>query len=88
MTRFAFHLDIRRLRDCSGQSMIEAAFITPLLLLLTFAIVDFAALLYVHLALQNGVARPRATASPGRSPDPACRGKTRSRRPCGPRRRR
>ncbi len=48
---------IRRLRGDSGQSLLEAAFITPLLLLLTFAIVDFAALLYVHLALQNGVSQ-------------------------------
>lgn len=45
----------RRLRDSSGNSMLEAAFITPLLLLVTFAIVDFASILYVHLALQNGV---------------------------------
>ena len=47
----------RRLRDSSGQSLLEAAFITPLLLLLTFAIVDFSSMLYVHLALQNGVAQ-------------------------------
>ena len=37
--------------------MIEAAIITPLLILLTFAIVDFGALLYVNLALQNGVSQ-------------------------------
>jgi Flp pilus assembly protein TadG len=48
---------VRRLRDSGGQSLLEAAFITPLLLLLTFAIVDFSAMLYVHLALQNGVAQ-------------------------------
>ena len=54
-----FHLPrvTRRLRDSSGQSLLEAAFITPLLLVLTFAIVDFSAMLYVHLALQNGVAQ-------------------------------
>ena len=56
MTRF-LSSRVRRLRDDSGQSLLEAAFITPLLLLLTFAIVDFAAMLYVHLALQNGVSQ-------------------------------
>jgi hypothetical protein len=35
--------------------MIEAAFITPLFLLLTFSIVDFGALFYAYLALENGV---------------------------------
>jgi hypothetical protein len=34
--------------------MIEAALVTPLLLLLTFGIIDFASLLYVYLALENG----------------------------------
>jgi Flp pilus assembly protein TadG len=57
MTGFPIPRVARRLRDSSGQSMLEAAFITPLLLLLTFAIVDFSAMLYVHLALQNGVAQ-------------------------------
>jgi len=37
--------------------MLEAAFITPLLLLLTFSIVDFGALFYVYLALENGVSQ-------------------------------
>ena len=44
-----------RLADSTGTSLVEAALITPLLLLVTFAIVDFAALFYVHLALENGV---------------------------------
>jgi Flp pilus assembly protein TadG len=57
MKRLSFSQVTRRLRDCSGNSMIEAAVITPLLLLLTFAIVDFASILYVHLTLQNGVAQ-------------------------------
>jgi hypothetical protein len=34
---------------------VEAAIITPLLLLITFSIVDFGALFYVYLALENGV---------------------------------
>jgi hypothetical protein len=44
----------QRLRDDSGTSLIEAALITPLLLLLTFAIVDFGAVFYAYLALENG----------------------------------
>jgi Flp pilus assembly protein TadG len=55
MTGFLSRRIVRRLRDCSGNSMLEAAFIAPLLFLITFAIVDFASILYVHLALQNGV---------------------------------
>ena len=35
--------------------MVEAALITPLLVLMTFGVVDFASLFYVHLALENGV---------------------------------
>jgi hypothetical protein len=37
--------------------MVEAALITPLLLLLTFGIVDFASMFYVYLALENGVSQ-------------------------------
>ena len=44
-------------RTESGTSLVEAALITPLLLLLTFAIVDFATLFYLHLALENGVSQ-------------------------------
>jgi hypothetical protein len=47
----------RRLADARGQSMIEAAIITPLLLLLTFAIIDFAVIFYTYLALENGVSQ-------------------------------
>jgi TadE-like protein len=43
-----------RLRDDRGTNMVEAAIITPLLLLLTFSVVDFASMFYVYLALQNG----------------------------------
>jgi len=46
---------LARLRGSRGTSLIEAAIITPLLFLLTFAIVDFAAMFYVYLALENGV---------------------------------
>jgi len=47
----------RQLGDSRGATLIEAAIITPLLILVTFAIVDFSALLYVNLALQNGVSQ-------------------------------
>jgi hypothetical protein len=46
---------IRRFLDQRGTNIVEAALITPLLLLVTFAIVDFASLFYVRLALENGV---------------------------------
>jgi len=55
MTRNVAHRVFRRLRDSSGANIIEAAIITPLLLLLTFSIIDFGALFYVFLALENGV---------------------------------
>jgi len=48
---------VRRLRDTSGVNLVEAALMTPLLLLLTLAIVDFAGVLYVYLALENGVSQ-------------------------------
>ena len=51
----------RRLRDTRGNTMIEAAIITPLLLLLTFGIMEFAAMFYVYLALENGVAQATPT---------------------------
>ncbi len=37
--------------------MVEAAIITPLLLLLTFAIMDFGGLFYTWLSLENGVSQ-------------------------------
>jgi len=37
--------------------MLEAALVTPVLLLLTFAIVDFASMFYAYLALENGVSQ-------------------------------
>jgi len=47
----------RRLRSAKGQSMVEAAIIVPLLLLVTFAIIEFGVLFYVNLALENGVSQ-------------------------------
>ena len=45
----------RRLKDTAGSNLLEAAMITPLLLILTFGIIDFGYLFYVYLALENGV---------------------------------
>jgi hypothetical protein len=46
---------LRRLRGEKGTTFVEAAIITPLLFLLTFALIDFASMMYVYLALENGV---------------------------------
>lgn len=48
---------LRRLADPRGVNLVEAALVTPLLLLLTFSIADFASLFYVYLALENGVSQ-------------------------------
>jgi len=45
--------------------MVEAAFITPLLLFLSFAIIDFALMFYVYLALGSGVAQASRYAMTG-----------------------
>ena len=47
----------------------EAALITPLLLLLTFAIVDFSGIFYVYLALENGVSQATRFAVTGNNAD-------------------
>ncbi len=50
---------MRRLRsrfaEARGTALVEAALITPLLLFLTLSIVDFGAMFYCYLALENGV---------------------------------
>jgi hypothetical protein len=46
-----------RLKDSTGANLIEAAIALPLLLLLTFGIVDFATFFYGYLALENGVSQ-------------------------------
>jgi hypothetical protein len=48
---------IAGLKDATGATMVEAAIITPLLLLLTFSIVDFASMFYCYLSLENGVSQ-------------------------------
>jgi hypothetical protein len=59
----------RRLRDSRGNNLIEAAIITPLLVLLTFSIVDFAAIFYAYLALENGVSQATRFAVTGNTLD-------------------
>jgi TadE-like protein len=44
-------------KEDRGATIVEAAIITPILLLLTFSIVDFAGLFYVYLALENGASQ-------------------------------
>src|SRR5215467_9288123 len=47
----------RRLRTCRGTSILETALVLPLLLLITFSIIDFGAMFYTYLALENGVSQ-------------------------------
>jgi hypothetical protein len=47
----------KRLRDAKGNSIIETAIIFPLLMLVTFSIIDFGILFYVHLALESAVSQ-------------------------------
>jgi len=48
---------LRGLRDTAGTNLLEAAIVTPLLLVLTFGLVDFASMFYVYLALEKGVSQ-------------------------------
>jgi Flp pilus assembly protein TadG len=48
---------LRTLRGCDGSNMIEAAIVTPLVLVLTLGIIDFASMFYTYLALENGVSQ-------------------------------
>jgi len=45
----------KRIRSTDGTNIIEAALITPLLLAVTFAVIDFGTIFYAYLALENGV---------------------------------
>jgi Flp pilus assembly protein TadG len=64
---FARRWSFRRLRDDKGANIIEAAVMTPLLLLLTFAIVDFSSMFYAYLALEHGVSQATRLAITGRT---------------------
>ena len=49
---------LRRIRqDSRGATLVETAAIIPLLLLVTFGIVEFGGLFYAYLALENGVSQ-------------------------------
>ncbi|MFN8009077.1 MAG: TadE/TadG family type IV pilus assembly protein [Terriglobia bacterium] len=61
------------LRSCHGQYMVEVATVLPLLLLLTFAIIDFSTLFYVYLSLENGISQATRYGITGQqlsNPDP------------------
>ena len=60
---------IGRLRADEGANLVEAAIITPLLLLMTFSTVEFATLFYVHLALESGVGQATRFVVTGRGMD-------------------
>jgi len=60
-------LGLRRVRDDRGVNMVEAAIITPFLLLLTFAIVDFSTMFYVQLTLESAVSQATRFAVTGRT---------------------
>jgi Flp pilus assembly protein TadG len=47
----------KRIKDSAGTSLVEAALITPLLLMLTLSMVDFGVLFYAWLVLENGVSQ-------------------------------
>lgn len=59
--------NVRRLGDSKGANLIEAAIVTPLLLLLTLGIVDFASMFYAYLALEHGVSQATRLAITGRT---------------------
>lgn len=44
-------------RDTRGANLVEGALVLPMVLFLTFAIIDFATLSYSYLALENGVSQ-------------------------------
>jgi Flp pilus assembly protein TadG len=49
---------IRRfLRSSRGTNLLETALLLPLLLLITFSIIEFGAMFYAYLALENGVSQ-------------------------------
>jgi hypothetical protein len=55
----------RRLRrlagDASGANLLEAALVTPLVLLLTFSVIELSMVFFVYLALENGVTQATRT---------------------------
>ena len=72
---------IARLKDTTGATLVEAAIITPLLLLLTFSIVDFASMFYCYLALESGVSQATRAVVTGGSTEAAIKAAMRSATP-------
>jgi len=60
---------LRFLRGEKGATMIEAALTLPLVLLLTFSIVDFGTLFFVYLTMQNGASQATRYAVTGNAMD-------------------
>ena len=59
------------LRDCDGNNLLEGAMVTPLLLLLTFGVVDFASMFHVYVAMESGISQATRFAVTGATkPDP------------------
>lgn len=56
-----------RWKSSKGQGLIETAFILLLLLTLTFAVIDFAILFYVHQSLENAVGQATRFAITGQA---------------------
>jgi hypothetical protein len=57
MTRTLSRRSFKRLKGTEGANLLEGAIVTPLLLLLTFGIIEFATVFFTFLALQNGVSQ-------------------------------
>jgi Flp pilus assembly protein TadG len=47
----------RRLKSTKGTNLLEMALVLPLLLLITLSIIEFGAMFYAYLALENGVSQ-------------------------------
>ena len=60
---------LKSLGGCDGSNMIEAALVTPLVLILTLGIIDFASMFYTYLALENGVSQATRFAITGNDMD-------------------
>jgi hypothetical protein len=57
------------IRDCGGNNLIEGALVTPLLLMLTFGIVDFATMFYVYVSMESGISQATRFAVTGATKD-------------------
>ena len=57
MTGYFREAQRRRNRGEKGQALIEMALVMPILMLVTFSIVDFGLLFYTHLSLESAVSQ-------------------------------